>query len=179
MKTPCRVRVVSHCTTLALGFGLWTIATAAHALLATCAVSTTGLVFGTYQPLTFAGKLTSSDKTSTATVTVACSGLLQLSGYTLSLGPGNYGPGDRISNRYLNNTTQSSNFMAFNIFTDASYTSIWGNGTSGSLINGNTPLIIGSSTLTHTVYGKIPAGQSTLKAGSFSDSLTITLTYNP
>ena len=177
MKTPCRVRAVNHFNLLALGVGLW--AAASSVVAGSCAVSSSGMAFGSYQPLTFAGKLTSVEKNSTATVTVTCSGLLLFSDYTISLGAGNYGSGNRISTRYLNNTTQSSDVMAFNVFTDASYTWVWGNGNSGSLLNGSAPLISGSSTQTHTVYGKSPAGQSTLKAGSFSDSLTITLTYNP
>jgi spore coat protein U-like protein len=38
---------------------------------------------------------------------------------------------------------------------------------------------VGDSNQSQPVYGKIPAGQNTLRAGSFSDSLTMTLTYNP
>lgn len=179
MRIPCRTRVGRHLKVMVLGAGLWSITTATHALLATCTVSTTPLVFGAYQPLTFSGKISSADKTSTATVTVACSGLLQLSSYTLSLGAGNYGLGDRISTRYLNNTTQSSDNMAFNVYTDVGYATVWGNGAIGSQISGSAPLVLGQSSQTHTAYGKIPAGQSSLKAGSYADTLNITLTYNP
>jgi len=179
MKKTSRVRAMRRCAALALGAGLWATANTAQALLTTCTVSASGLAFGAYQPLTFAGKLTSVDRTSTATVTVVCRGLLSLGGYTISLGASSYGPGNRISTRYLNNTTSGGDYMAFNVFTEATYTTIWGDGTNGSRISGSAPLILGQSTQTYTVYGKIPAGQNTLKAGSFSDSPIMTLTYNP
>ena len=69
--------------------------------------------------------------------------------------------------------------MAYNIFTESAYTTIWGNGSTGSMVTGTSALILGTSTNNHVVYGKVPAGQSTLKAGNFSDALTMTLTYNP
>ena len=163
----------------ALCLCMWAQADNAHALVATCSVSSTGMAFGIYQPLTFAGKLTSVDKTSTANVSVVCTGLLATGGYTISLGPSTYGTGNLISTRYLNNATNGGANMAYNIFTEGTYTTIWGNGTTGSLVTGTSALIIGTSTNNHTVYGKVLAGQNTLKAGSFSDSLAMTLTYNP
>jgi spore coat protein U-like protein len=67
--------------------------------------------------------------------------------------------------------------MSYNIYTDATYATVWGNGTVGSLISGSIPA--GDSSQAKTVYGRIPAGQNSLKAGVYSDSLTVTLTYNP
>ena len=162
-----------------LSLCLWTYATNAYALGATCTVRSTGMAFGNYQPLTYTVKLTSADKTSTADVKVICTGLLATGGYTISLGPSTYGTGNRISTRYLNNTTHGGLYMAYNIFTESAYTTIWGNGFTGSPVTGTGSLILGTSTNNHTVYGKVLAGQNTLKAGIFSDSLTMTLTYNP
>ncbi len=173
------IRKLGRYTLPALFFYLWVSANSAHALGATCTVSSTGLAFGSYQSLTFAGKLTSVDRTSTANVRVVCTGLLALGGYTIGLGPSTYGTGNLISTRYLNNTTNGGAYMAYNIFTEGSYTTIWGNGTTGSRVTGTSALILGTSTNNHTVYGKVLAGQNTLKAGSFSDSLTMTLTYSP
>lgn len=154
---------------------LW--AAAGPALAGSCTVSSSGLAFGAYQPLTFAGKLSSADKTSTATVAVVCSAIVAGGSYTISLGAGNYGPGNRISTRYLNNTTNGGDYMAFNVYTDAFYNTVWGNEAAGSPFSGSIPA--GSSNQSHTIYGKIPAGQNTLKAGSFADSLVMTVTYNP
>ena len=174
-RYPC----LRHFAAMSIALGLYAVAGTAHALGATCSVNSTGMSFGAYQPITFPGKLTSADKTSTATVTVSCSGLLSFGAYTISLGPAHYGGGDGISARYLGNTTNGGAFMAYNIFTSATYGTVWGNGSTGGIISGSAPLILGTSTNNHTVYGKIPAGQTTLKAGSFSDSLTMTISYNP
>jgi len=150
---------------------------ASVALAGGCSVSSSGLSFGAYQPLTFAGKLTSTNVSSVATVSVVCSSIVAGGSYTISLGASNYGTGNRISSRYLNNIINGGTLMAFNVYTDTGYTTIWGDGSTGVLLNGS--IAIGSSNLSITVYGNIPAGQSTLKAGSFSDSLTMTITYNP
>ena len=163
----------------ALSLCLWAHANSACALGATCTVSSTGMAFGTYQPLAFAGKLISADITSNADVRVTCSGLLATGSYTISVGPSMYGTGNLISTRYLKNTTSGGAYMAYNIFTESAYTTIWGNGSTGSMVTGTSALILGTSTTNHVVYGKVPAGQSTLKAGNFSDALTMTLTYNP
>ncbi len=161
----------------------WTLAglaalIASSAAQAGCTVSSTGMAFGAYQPLTVSGSLVSSDKTSDASIAMVCTGISVLSSYTLALGPSTVGPGDRVSNRYLANTSGGAD-MQFNIYTNPLHTTVWGNGSSGSLISGVIPISLGSTTQTVTVYGRIPGGQATLRAGSFSGSLLITLTYNP
>ena len=159
-------------------FALGLCLTAGSAVAAgACSVSSSGMAFGAYQPVTFPGKLASADKASTATLSVVCTGIATGGGYTISLGAGNYGPSDRISNRFLNNTVNGGAYMAFNVYTNATYLTVWGNGSIGSVLGGSIPT--GSSNQSHTVYGRIPAGQTTLKAGSFSDSLTMTITYTP
>ena len=141
-----------------------------------CAVSSSGLAFGAYQPLTFAGKLTSAAVTSNASVSVVCIGIATVGSYSIALGPSTAGTGDRISTRFLVNSSGGGN-MAFNIYTSPSYTTVWGDGRVGSQIGGS--IATGVSNQSLAVYGKIPAGQNTLGAGSYSVSLTMTLTYNP
>lgn len=176
MSTWIRKRAMRRCSVAALMVaGLCSAADPALAVGA-CTVSSSGLAFGAYQPLTLAGKLTSADRTSTATVSVVCSAMATGS-YTLGLGAGNYGTGDRIGTRFLNNTTQGGALMAFNVYTAASYGTVWGTGAIGALMSNSIPA--GDSNQTHTVYGRIPAGQNTLRAGSYGDSLTITITYAP
>ena len=154
---------------------LW--AAASGMAFAGCTVSSSGLAFGAYQPLTFPGKLTSSDVTSTAGISVVCTGIVTGGSLTVSLGAGSYGSGDRISTRYMGNIAKGGAYMGYNLYTDAGYATVWGNGTTGALLNGSIPT--GASDQSLTVYGRIPAGQNTLKAGNFSDTLTMTLTYNP
>lgn len=156
-------------------WGLWT--SAGNALAAgACTISSTGLAFGAYQPLSLPGLLNSTDRTSTATVSVVCSAIAVGGSYTLSLGAGSYGPGDRVSTRYLRNS-RAGDPMAFNVYTLPSHGTIWGNGTAGSLLSGSIPT--GNSNQSHTVYGLVPGGQNTLQAGSYGDSVTMTITYNP
>jgi spore coat protein U-like protein len=161
----------------ALLFALLVLTAGKPAHAAGCTVSSPGLAFGAYQPLTVPGKLTSSNKESTATISVACTGIVTGGSYTIALGPSLVGAGNGISTRYLANAS-GGDYMAFNVYKELSYSTIWGDGiTAGSMITGS--IAAGDSSQSHSVYGKIPAGQSTLKAGSFTDSLTMTLTYNP
>ena len=157
----------------------WAVGLASGTVLAAgaCTISSSGLAFGAYQPLSFPGKLVSVERPSTATVSVICTGIAAGGGYSIGLGPGNYGGGDRISSRYLNNTVNGGSLMEYNVYVDSGYTTVWGNGIIGSVFSGSIP--VGDSSRTHTAYGKVPAGQNTLKAGSFSDWLTMTITYNP
>lgn len=136
-----------------------------------CAVSSNGLAFGAYTPLTFASSLVSSTVDSMATVSVNCDLASGLLGYTLKLGPSQ--AGNSINPRYLANAS-GGDPMAFNVYTDASYSAVWGDGSTGSIITHG----LLNGTFQHTVYGRVPAGQSTLKAGSYSGSMTITVTYN-
>ncbi len=154
---------------------LLAVAVSAHA--ASCTVSSTGLAFGAYQPLSFGGKLQSLDRTGSADISMSCTGMLAAS-YSLSLGPGTYGSGNRIAPRYLANLSQPGDAMQFNLYTDPGFGSIWSDGiTAGPPFTGTIPA--GNSQRKHTAYGRIPAGQSTLKAGLYADTLTITLSFSP
>lgn len=157
----------SPATALALAI---TLAAAAPAH-AGCTVSSSGLAFGAYQPLSFAGKLNSAAVSSTATVSVSCDAVDGLLDYTLKLGPSPVL--NSIHPRFMGNAG-GGDPMVFNVYTDPTYLTVWGDGATGSLI-AHGPL---NGAFQHTVYGRIPAGQSTLKAGSFSSSLTITVSYN-
>lgn len=141
-----------------------------------CSVSAGGMVFGTYQPITFAGKLNSVAASSAATVSLVCTGIT-IGNYTIGLGPSLDGPGDRMSVRYLNSSTGVDAPMAFNAFIDPGYSVIWGDGIRGVLLRGVMPP--GGSNRTHTVYGRVPDGQTLLKAGTYAGSVTITVSYDP
>lgn len=168
--TTFRSRWLRRSCALVLGAGL--SAGVHNALaLAICSVSITNpLTFGAYHP--------SAANTDTGTAEVSCLGigLFDSLGYTLSLGPSGYGSGDRISTRYLNNTTNGGDYMAYNVYTDAGYSTVWGNGTTGGLFSGSFSLLI--THRAHTFYGKVPTGQFTLLAGAFYENLTVTVTYD-
>ena len=160
-------------TMLLLLFGLG----AGQAQAGACAVSSSGLAFGPYQPLTFPGKLASAATTSDARVDIVCTGIVAGGAYTVALGPASAGGGNRISVRYLSGDAGGDD-MAFNVYLDPAHTQVWGDGIiAGSLMSGTIPP--GNSNQSHTVYGRIQAGQSTLRAGSYSGWLTMTVSYNP
>jgi spore coat protein U-like protein len=169
---PCR----SHRKALALMLPLLGLTLAGPSWAAGCSVSSTGLAFGIYQPLSFPGKLTSADRTSNAGISVVCTGITTGGLYSIALGPSSAGAGNRVSTRYLANSN-GGDAMRFNVYTDAAYSVVWGDGALGSLISGS--IATGDSNQTIAAYGRVPAGQNTLRAGSFSGSLTMTLTYNP
>lgn len=144
------------------------------ALAGSCSVSSTGMAFGAYEPLTFAGKLLSADRTSMATVSLACTAIGAGGSYSIALGPS---PQDNATfPRYLSHDAGGPS-MAFNIYLDAGYSVVWADAFTGSVLSGSIPA--GDSSRNHTVFGRVPGGQNQLRAGSYSTTLTMTVTFNP
>lgn len=137
------------------------------ALLQSCSVSATAVNFGTYNPLS------GSAAQSTGTVTVDCQVLLVglFVSWTVTLSSG-------ASGSYVARQLQSgANALSYNLYTNAARTSVWGDGSNGtSVISANPFLVVGSNTVNYTVYGSIPAAQDR-PAGSYTDTLTVTMTY--
>ncbi len=137
--------------------------------LCTCTVATTNVAFGTYSPLAFGNTDT------TGTIKVDCGGVVGL------LIPFNIALSAGSSGTYANRQMKSgSNALAYNVYTDASYTSVWGDGSSA------TQMVSAGVTLdalglapgqTFYVYGRIPGRQITAVPGSYADSLNVTVTY--
>jgi spore coat protein U-like protein len=127
-----------------------------------CTVSSSGLSFGSFNPLI------ANTADSTGTITVSC---LLLASYSIALSPGSSGT---YTSRHMAN---GSNHLEYNLYRDAGYSQIWGNGTGGSYTVNDSILIIGAKN--HTVYGRIPLStQRGAMVGSYSDSITVTVTYN-
>lgn len=129
---------------------------------AACSVNNASLAFGSFSPLT------GNTVDSTATITVTCA--LQLSSYTIALSPG--GSGTYNPRRM----TSGGNTLEYNLYTSAGYSQIWGDGTGGSVIVDGGSTLLGSRN--HTIYGRIPLStQRSAMIGSYSDSITVTVTY--
>jgi spore coat protein U-like protein len=127
---------------------------------AICYVSATGVPFGNVNPLT------DTTVDSTGTITVFCYGP---SSYTIKL---NRGYSATYSPRQM---PSGGNTMDYNLYQDASHLVIWGDGTGGSFFeSGSIGGTLGSNN--HTVYGSIPVSR-TAKVGSYSDTITVTVTY--
>lgn len=125
--------------------------------LCSCFVETYGPSFGSYDVFNV------SPTDGTGNIAVSCD--LPTS-YTLSLSTG-YGT---YSERRLVSGTE---ILLYNVYTDASLTTIWGDGSAGTgLVSGTTS----GATENHTLYGRIPARQN-VSAGSYADAIVVTLEY--
>ncbi len=81
------------------------------------------------------------------------------------------GTGASFANRRM---AAGANLLNYNIYTTTARTTVWGDGTSStSAITGT-----GSGTAQSvTVYGRVTSGQTSVPAGSYSDTVAVTVTY--
>ncbi|MCP3168262.1 Csu type fimbrial protein [Myxococcus qinghaiensis] len=106
---------------------------------------------------------------STGSVTFRCTAV-QTTPITIDLSEGSSGS---YATRHLQGP--SSTPLEYNLFLDATYLSIWGDGLSGTSRYGPVvpPL---DEDITVTIYGRIPAQQSVV-AGAYSDTVVVTLNF--
>ena len=124
----------------------------------TCAVSATPLAFGTYAA--------STASTGSSTIGVTCT---NGTAYSVGLDAG-AGSGATTSNRLL--TGSGGGTLAYTLYRDSGRTQNWGN-TIGTDTQSGTGTGLAQ---TLNVYGRIAAGATAL-AGSYTDTVTVTLTY--
>ena len=156
----------------ALLVALLAAASAARALcvspLCSCTAATTALVFGAHNPL---GGATDS----TGSVRVTCGGVAGLLiPFRIDLGRGSAGG---YAPRRL---ASGANTLAYNLYSDAGRTSVWGDGTGGSVaVEGSVLLdLLGwAPAQSHVVYGRIGTGQTGTVPGSYADTVSVTVTY--
>lgn len=136
--------------------------------LCSCSVSTSALAFGAYNPLA------SQNVDSTASVSVHCSGVAGLLiPYDVTLGTG----GGSYATRRLNSGAATLNY---NLYTSHAMATVWGNGSAGTQLLSSTILldVLGlAPAKAHTIYGRIPLGQTAALPGVYADTVTVTLTY--
>ncbi len=130
------------------------------ALGANCTISTTAVSFGTYN--VFA----TSPLDSTGSVTYNCGGKASITVSLSNGGAATYNP-----RRML----KGGEALDYNLYLDASRTTIWGDGTGGTQIYSN-PIVPNNTNITVTIYGRIPAGQD-VSAGSYSNIITATVNF--
>lgn len=149
------------------------------AVAADCSVSAVGVAFGTYDPLA----VTHVD--ATGSVSVRCvwtgsggSGRQRVSP-VISLNAGL--PPGTLQQRRLR--TVAGDLLNYNLFRNAARTQIWGDGSSGTYTAPTVPATLvlppsgHSRTGSRTVYGRMPAGQTHAAPGSYSDTITVTVTF--
>ncbi len=133
-----------------------------------CNASTSTLSFGNYNPLS------GSATTSVTTMQVGCGGVAGLLiPYKIDLSTG----GGTYATRRM---SSGANKLSYNLYTDNTYLTVWGDGTNSThSVSGNITLdVLGSSqSRTISIYGRIPASQTTAVPGSYTDTITVTVTF--
>lgn len=135
------------------GILMWLICSSSWA--ASCTLSTSGIAFGGYDPLL------AHDLDSVAIISVACD---ETTSYSIALSTGSGTYEQRVM-------TSGLHRLLYNLYTDATLNTVWGDGTGHSAMVGDTQL-----TAIHTVYGRVPARQDAY-VGVYSDTIVITLTF--
>ena len=128
-----------------------------------CLITAQDMNFGTFE------LLDTTDQQAVSDILVRCTNGTSY-GIALSVGSGTF------EDRTLLNGSDS---LAYNLYTDAAHTKVWGDDT------GNTDVVTGTgkgmgiaNLITHEVYGRI-LGSANLgaKPGTYSTSITATITY--
>lgn len=132
------------------------LALACSPLHAACTVSTNGVVFGNYD---------GSEVDITGEITVA--GCTTPTSYTIALSQGFSG---NFITRIMQNTSDASHTLNYNLYTNLSHANVWGNGTNSSMVSDT------GTGGTYPIYGRILSGQNPY-VGSYSDAIIVTLQF--
>ena len=128
---------------------------------ANCTVSTSALDFGDVDPLS------GSNIDGTGGIVVTCT---SGTAWTASAGIGS-GSGASFTSRRM---SAGSNLLNYNLYTNSSRSSVWGDGTASTATIGGTG---NGSAQNSTVYGRIASGQTSVPPGSYSDTVSVTVSY--
>jgi spore coat protein U-like protein len=131
-----------------------------------CTVSTSGVAFGSFNPL--AGQ--SAD--TTGTISVTCTGIAgDSANYTITIASG---LGSFTARKMVSGTDN----LSYNLYKDSGCTQVWGDGSGSTYtVADSMTLSSPSNTKNYVVYSRIASGQNAAKAHSYSDSPLVTITY--
>lgn len=139
-----------------------------HTLAQSCTVTGEPVNFGPYNPIS------ASPLTATGRVTVSCQapvlGLLVPFNVALSQG---------TSGSFNRSMSGTSTRLHYQLYTNATYSTPWGDGTSGtSTVAGSVlvSLLNLPGTAALPVYGRVPGGQN-VRVGVYTDIITIIVNY--
>ena len=145
-----------------------------------CKITTTDVVFGAYDPVV-TNLSTALTAPSPGTLVVTCT--KNASGVTLALNTGAHSTGG--TNRRMLETAGAGMFLTYQLYQPSAttpsaacaYSTIWGDGTNGTLL---TPSGTGgwgnTSAQTFNVCGQVSAGQD-VEQGSYADVITATVNF--
>lgn len=138
-----------------------TTMTVSGTVVPTCSVAAAALNFGAAIPNPI-----NSNVDAQGSVTATCS---TGAAYTVALSVGN-GAGATFASRKM---TSGGNTLNYSLYTDASRTTVWGDGTAGSNTFGGSG---SGAAQVIPVYGRIPSPQ-TVPTGAYTDTVVVTLTF--
>jgi spore coat protein U-like protein len=127
-----------------------------------CTISTAALAFGSYDPVVANA---SANLDGTGTVTVACT-----KGATATVGLG-LGANALASVRRM--TDGSTNYLSYELYSDAGRTTVWGNAGAALYSPGAAP---SKAARNFTVYGRVTSNQD-VPAGSYNDTVVATVNF--
>lgn len=130
-----------------------------------CTISTSALAFGSYDPIV-AHK--SADLDGEGGVTVTCTNGAAV---TITLDEGVSPHGDSTAEAPLRRMASGGNFLAYQLFSNAGRTTIWGATAAVDVEDTGTGLVSN-----HTVYGRIAQDQN-VPAGAYTDTVVATVTF--
>lgn len=128
---------------------------------ANCTVSTSALAFGSVNVIG------GSNVDGTGGLTITCT---NGTAWSAAAGIGS-GSGASFTNRRM---TAGANLLNYNLYTTTARTIVWGDGTA------STGTLSGTGTggaQSVTVYGRVGSGQTGVPAGSYADTVAVTVTY--
>ena len=127
-----------------------------------CTISTAALAFGSYDPVVAHA---STNLDGAGTVTVACT---KGAPSTIGLGLGSNASG---STRRM--TDGSSNYLTYELYSDAGRTTVWTDSGAGLYSPGVAP---SKAARNFTVFGRVTSNQD-VTAGSYSDTVVATVNF--
>ena len=130
---------------------------------AACNVSSAAVQFGTNLPVPATSNIDVQ-----ATVAITCANGTP---YTIAANAGN-GAGATVASRRMR-LIGGSALLTYSLYTDAARTTIWGDGTAGTVLLTGTA---NGATQQIPVYGRIPSGQSPA-SGTYFDTVTLLVTF--
>ena len=142
-----------------------TTMTVSVTVASTCTVSANPLSFGSYLP----GQGSMSAST---TLAVLCT---KGAPFTVALNAGT--GGGSVTQRSMR---MGTNTLAYNLYTTATHTTVWGDGTqSSATVSGIGRGLTSGAAITQMVYGQVPdaAANADLAPGLYTDIVTVTVSY--
>jgi spore coat protein U domain-containing protein, fimbrial subunit CupE1/2/3/6 len=126
-----------------------------------CTITTTPLAFGNVNTIS------GSNVDGTGGLSITCT---NGTAWTAAAGVGG-GTGASYTGRRM---VAGANQLGYNLYTAGDYATVWGDGSASTATLGGTGT---GSAQAVTVYGRVGSGQTTVPAGSYLDTVAVTVTY--